>query len=155
MKKLLRLSAVISVIFFPKIASAVPMESTYPVAQKNANPVCYMEQQEGSTLDLTRLCASSARPIRSGSSGNTLTNNSYSGFNSSPSSSSSGSSISSKIPGRSGNCYSPDDIAADGYRCGGRAASVRPQENTNTSSSRIGERTLPQGTIIQFRQRSR
>ncbi len=153
MKKLLRLSAVISVIFFPKIASAVPMESTYPVAQKNANPVCYMEQQEGSTLDLTRLCASSARPIRSGSSGNTLTNNSYSGFNSSPSSSSSGNSISSKFSGRSGNCNSPDDIAADGSRCGGRAASVRPQENTNTSSSRIGERTLPQGTIIRFTQR--
>jgi hypothetical protein len=30
---------------------------------------------------------------------------------------------------------------------------VRPQENTNTSSSRIGERTLPQGTIIRFTQR--
>ena len=26
----------------------------------------------------------------------------------------------------SGNCDNPDDIAADGSRCGGRAASVRP-----------------------------
>ncbi|MEA5531534.1 hypothetical protein VB638_18500 [Dolichospermum sp. UHCC 0684] len=29
----------------------------------------------------------------------------------------------------SGNCQNPDDIAADGSRCGGRAASVRPGGN--------------------------
>ena len=28
-----------------------------------------------------------------------------------------------------GNCQNPDDIAADGSRCGGRAASVRPGGN--------------------------
>lgn len=28
-----------------------------------------------------------------------------------------------------GNCQTPDDIAADGSRCGGRAASARPGGN--------------------------
>jgi hypothetical protein len=28
-----------------------------------------------------------------------------------------------------GNCQNPDDIAADGSRCGNRAASVRPGGN--------------------------
>ncbi len=158
MSKFSRLSAFLStaaIISFPGIASAVPMESTYPVAQKNANPVCYMEQQKGSTLDLTRLCASSDRPIRSGNSGSTFTSNSYSSFNSSTSSGSSGTSISSRNSESSGNCKSPDDRAADGSRCGGRAASLRPQENTNISSPGMGQRTLPQGRTVQFRGHSR
>lgn len=37
-----------------------------------------------------------------------------------------GSQVPSESPQQPGPCMSPDDIAADGSRCGGRASSVKP-----------------------------
>ncbi|MFM6825178.1 MAG: hypothetical protein ACKPKT_03675 [Dolichospermum sp.] len=54
-------------------------------------------------------------------SGGTSSNTSGSGGTSSNTSGSGGTSSNT-----SGRCNSPDDRAADGSRCGGRAASVRP-----------------------------
>ncbi|MFM5887026.1 MAG: hypothetical protein ACKOQS_01840, partial [Dolichospermum sp.] len=54
-------------------------------------------------------------------SGGTSSNTSGSGGTSSNTSGSGGTSSNT-----SGRCNSPDDKAADGSRCGGRAASVRP-----------------------------
>jgi len=156
-----RLSALLSaaaIISVPGIACAVPLNSVAPVASENSNPACYIEQTDGSTLDLTRLCGSGGSSIPSSSASNSSSfsrsfsntsgssifpdiTNSYS-----PSSDSSGESASTQIEkarreaneklygdtrfsasnsDSAANCSTPDDIDAYGYRCGGRAASVR------------------------------
>ena len=72
------------------------------------NSLCYAQTHTPKTFDLTRLCgAVTAESNPSGTSGGV-------------SSSSSGSN-----PNPSGDCNTPDDIASDGSRCGGRAASEK------------------------------
>lgn len=116
--------SVISIISLPGMASAMPVESMYPQADKNSNPACYMESSSGSTLDLSKICGFGGNSSASSISGST--------FNTSGTirSSSSGSFSS----GSSSRCMYPDDRAADGSRCGARAASVRPGGNTDSSN---------------------
>lgn len=100
MNRFLSLSALLStaaVLSMPTIAGAVPLESIYSSATKDSNPVCYMEQPSGSMLDLSGLCTSMGRPIRSSSASNrssfssserdTSGKNAYVGFTKSNSSS--------------------------------------------------------------------
>lgn len=67
------LSAIFSTaiaVSFAAIASAVPMESRYPVAPTNSDSlVCYMNLDNGSTIDLTGLCVSSRSMTSSSLSG--------------------------------------------------------------------------------------
>lgn len=89
-------------------------KSLYPTGSNNSF-ICYAETNTPNTFDLTRLC----------------------GFVSAPSSVSTPSSSNSSYGGASynrfsgggtstGRCNTPNDIASDGSRCGGRAASERP-----------------------------
>jgi hypothetical protein len=48
-----------------EIAGAVPLEARYPVAPNNSNSLaCYMEMDNGTTLDLTGLCGRSISSYR-------------------------------------------------------------------------------------------
>lgn len=76
------------------------------------NYYCYVEAQNGAILSLESMCGQGSDTSDAGGS-----STSSSGSSTSSRSSSSGSS--------SGNCDTPDDIAADGSRCGERAASAR------------------------------
>ncbi|MBH8564440.1 hypothetical protein I8748_20015 [Nostoc sp. CENA67] len=84
-------------------------QSLYPVAS-NDSLICYAETNTPNTFDLTRLCGSVSTPPSSNSNyGGGASYNTFSGGSTS-----------------TGRCNTPNDIASDGSRCGGRAASERP-----------------------------
>ena len=126
------LLATAAIVCLPKVASAVPLDSAYPAARRNSNPVCYMNTAQGATIDLTKLCGFAASP----SNVSVLSANTYSSssvpLSGSYASGSSGSF--SRSSGSSGTCLNPDDRASDGSRCGDRAASVRPGGGSSSSS---------------------
>ncbi|MHC5615458.1 MAG: hypothetical protein ACYTXA_31950 [Nostoc sp.] len=89
--------------------------NNYPTAKGNSF-ICYAETNTPNTFDLSRLCGSVPAPLSVNSPSASvpaplLVN--------SPS-------ASVERNTSSGPCNVPDDIARDGSRCGGRAASVRP-----------------------------
>lgn len=40
------------------MAFAIPMQFSYPVVGKDSHPVCYLQSDNGSTLDLSKICLS-------------------------------------------------------------------------------------------------
>ncbi len=140
------LLATAAIVCLPKVASAVPLDSAYPAAPRNSNPVCYMNTAQGATIDLTKLCGLAASPTsvsvlsaNTSSSSSVPLSGSYASGSSGSfrhSSGSSGSSGSfSRSSGSSGTCLNPDDRASDGSRCGDRAASVRSGGGSGSSST--------------------
>lgn len=94
--------------------------SNYPTARGN-NFICYAETDTPNTFDLSRLCGSVPAPLSVNSRSAPLpVNGVYNGADYSKPSASVERNTSSGV------CNVPDDIARDGKRCGGRAASVRP-----------------------------
>jgi hypothetical protein len=134
------LSAILStvaIISIPGIALAVPWESTYPVAQPNSTPACYMESENGNMLDLSKIC---------GIRGNAYT---FRGGDSDEGSYNSGASLNSGSDSRAigsftVNCLYPDDQAADGTRCGARAARNYPGGSTNVSAPMTASEAIEQ-----------
>lgn len=102
---------------------------------------CYMVTSNRNTLNLGRLCGATPRL-------NTSQTNTSPTFYSPRNFSSPGSFRSSGSRSSSGRCETPDDIAADGSQCGGRAASERPGGrsgySTGSSSSRRSRNSLSQ-----------
>lgn len=127
----------VAIISLPGMALAVPWESTYPVAQPNSNPACYMESENGNTLDLSKVCGieENAYTFRSGGSDGGLYNN-----DASFSTGSSSRTIGSFTVG----CFYPDDQAADGTRCGARAARDYPDGSTNASAPMSASEAIEQ-----------
>jgi hypothetical protein len=83
----------------------------YPAIEPDVNLLCYVTTKTPTNFDLGRLCGFVAAPSPVSSN----YSDGYSGGGSS-------------YPGggsSSGVCNYPDDIASDGSRCGGRAASER------------------------------
>ena len=133
------LSAATLIASIPQLALAQPLfESVYPVipSSKVSVPICYMQNGAGKTLDLSSLCgviSSGSRIVGNsaagGSSGYSSASSDYSGSSAGASSYAGASGSGGSYAGASsysGNCLTPDDRAADGSRCGARAASVRP-----------------------------
>lgn len=134
------LSAILStiaIIPLPGMALAVPGESTYPVAQPNSNPACYMESENGNTLDLSKICGlrGNAYPFRRGGKDE--------GSYNSGASFSSGSG-SRAIGSFTVGCLYPDDRTTDGTRCGARAARDYPGGNTNVSAPMTASEAIEQ-----------
>ena len=134
------LSAILStvaIMSIPGMALAVPWESTYPVVQPNSTPACYMESENGSTLDLSKICG-----IR-GNADNFRGGDSDGGSYNSGASFSSGSD-SRPIGSFTVSCLYPDDRAADGTRCGVRAARDYPDGSTNVSAPMTASEAIEQ-----------
>jgi hypothetical protein len=134
------LSAILStvaIISIPGMALAVPWESTYPVAQPNSNLACYMESENGNTLDLSKICGirGNAYPFRGGDSDGGSYNNGAS-FSSG--------SDSRAIGSFTVSCLYSDDRAADGTRCGARAARDYPDGSTNVSAPLTASEAIEQ-----------
>ncbi|MEP0754943.1 hypothetical protein NDA03_22255 [Trichocoleus sp. Lan] len=114
----------VAIVALPGIASAGPMESMYPLVAKNSNPVCYVQLDNGSTLDLSRICG--------------FEENYYSSVNSPLNISGGSLSVSSS----SSLCMNPEDRATNGSRCGASSPSVGLRENpgniVNSSSGSLG-----------------
>lgn len=94
-------------------STTVLAQYQYPVVPEPivSMPFCYIKLQDGRMLNLEQICgvvlASSTPPITSTPNSNGATTGGQ--------------------PTRQRNtCNTPDDIAADGSRCGGRAASEKP-----------------------------
>ena len=54
-------------------AFAIPMQFPYPVAGKDSHPVCYLQSENGSTLDLSKICLSDDYLSKDSHSGNSGT----------------------------------------------------------------------------------
>lgn len=115
--------SVLAIVCVPGIAAAVPIESMYPPAGKDSQPVCYMESANGNTLDLSKLCGFK------GNYSNSESNLSNETFNVSETRLSDNDYISSD---RSGRCWFPDDLDLNGNRCEGRATRLRPNVDTDS-----------------------
>ena len=109
---------------------AEPRQYNFPITDVDAGDLsCYMVSRSGNTLDLARLCGS-VRSINyngqvTGTGGAAITPRGLNGQNAQNRQSSS----------NGGICNTPDDIARDGSRCGGRAASERQGGRTGTENN--------------------
>lgn len=93
------------------IASAVPMELRYPLTGKDSYPVCYIQLDNGSTLDLSEICGFKENYYSSASSASNISGGSLS------SSSSSGS---VQLREQSGNRVSSSNGSLGSSSSGGR-----------------------------------
>jgi hypothetical protein len=119
--------------FFP--APSFSQSVDYPIVPNETitqvGLVCYMEMEQGVTLNLQRLCGEVPVANTEEFVGDAIANGS------------------SGVTNSSGNCQFESDLAADGSRCGRRAASARPGGNSNVSSFTTSGSSRSSGNFIE------